>query len=152
MYSTIRILATILTVGATLVSAKPRRDDSITFGPTIYASGKQDIVKLVTTTYPGAIPSSQKGNGLFLWPGLTNGTGDLIQSVIGSYPPGASECSGSNADTEWCISSEVYGLDASGNTNQFVGQLTTLDATPSNGLKITYTLTDASAYTWTQYA
>ncbi|KAF2235868.1 hypothetical protein EV356DRAFT_575393 [Viridothelium virens] len=150
MHSVGQIFATILAISATLVSAKPRHDDSITFGPTIYASGKQDIIKFVTTTYPGAIPSNQKGNGLFLWPGLTNSTGDLIQSVVGSYPPGASECSGANVNTEWCISSEVYGLDASGNTNQFVGQLTTLDATPSNGLKITYTLTDPSAYTWTQ--
>ena len=144
------VTATTLAVGATLVSARLHNDVSIAFGPTIYAEGKQDIVKFVTTTYPGAVPSNQKGDGLFLWPGLTNSTGDLTQSVVGSYPPGESECSGANANTEWCISSEVYGLDAQGNTNQFVGTLTTLDATPSNGLTITYTLTDPSAYTWKQ--
>ncbi|KAI9659896.1 MAG: hypothetical protein M1821_001248 [Bathelium mastoideum] len=150
MHSINQILVTVFAVGATLASAKPRQDADVAFGPTIYAQGTQDIVKFVTTSYPGAIPPTQTGSGLFLWPGLTNGTGDLVQSIVGSYPPGQSECSGANADTEWCISSEVYGKDASGNINQFVGDLRTLEATPSNGLTITYTLTDASAYTWTQ--
>ena len=49
-----------------------------------------------------------------------------------------------------CISSEVYGLDVSGSMYQFVGDSLTLDATPDNGLTFTYTLTDASVYTWTQ--
>ena len=98
-----------LAVGAGLVSAKQPTtlfegisDVSITRGPVIYAgTSTQEIVHFTTTSYPGAIPANQKG-GLFLWPGLSNdGSSDLIQSVMGSYPPGESECSGTNRDTEW---------------------------------------------------
>lgn len=96
-----------LVAGAARVSAKRpvalNEDITITWGPVIYAgTSTQEIVGFTTTTYPGAIPANQKGDGLFLWPGLTNdGTSDLIQSVVGSYPPGESECSGANANTEW---------------------------------------------------
>lgn len=49
-----------------------------------------------------------------------------------------------------CISSEVFGNDASGNPNQWVGDLRTLEPTPSNGLIFNYTLTDPDKYTWEQ--
>lgn len=53
--------------------------------------------------------------------------------------------------TPRCVSSEVYGNDASGNPNQWVGDLTTADANAeNNGVTFNYTLTDASAYTWEQ--
>lgn len=76
-----------------------KRADS--WGPAVSTGpSKAEIISAVTTTYPGEMPSNQAG-GLFLWPGMSNGTGDLIQSIIGSYEAGASECSGENADTEW---------------------------------------------------
>lgn len=110
---------------------------------------KAGIVSTTTTIYPGAMPANQKGY-LFAWLGISNGTGDLIQSVIGSYPAGGSECSGPAADTTWCVSSEVYGLASNGYPNQWVGALTTADVNYQNGIKLTYTLADKSTYLWTQ--
>jgi len=76
-----------------------KRDDS--WGPAVsLGPSTAEIISAVTTTYPGTPPQSQAG-GLFVWAGMSNGTGDLIQSIIGSYEAGQSECSGANADTEW---------------------------------------------------
>lgn len=103
------------------------------------------IIQTTTTIYPGAMPSDQ-GAYLFAWLGISNGTGDLIQSIIGSYPKGGSECGGqTDADTAWCISSEVYGSGY-----QYVGALTTADANSDNGIKLNYTLADKSTWLWTQ--
>ncbi|RDW87848.1 hypothetical protein BP5796_03542 [Coleophoma crateriformis] len=124
----------------------------ITWGPIFYLGpGTSEIISAVTTTYPGEMPQNQAG-GLFIWPGITNNTGDLIQSIIGSYSSGQSECgTGTTADSEWCISSEVYGLDSTGSTDtQYVGDLRTLDATPATGLVFNYTLVDSETYLWNQ--
>lgn len=96
------------------------------------------------------MPSDQAGL-LYHWLGMSNGTGDLIQSIIGSYPAGQSECSGTDADTAWCISSEVYGNTDAGVPNQWVGDLRTADANIANGIVLNYTLVDESTWLWTQY-
>lgn len=52
-----------------------KRDDwggSVSLGPT-----KSHIVDAITTISPGDAPPTQSGK-LFLWPGMSNGTGDLI--------------------------------------------------------------------------
>lgn len=110
---------------------------------------KQDIISTTTTIYPGKMPADQKGY-LFVWLGISKGTGDLIQSIIGSYPAGGSECSGADADSTWCISSEVYGLASNGYPNQWVGSLTTADTAYENGIKLNYTLIDKESYLWLQ--
>lgn len=103
------------------------------------------IIQTTTTIYPGAMPSNQEGY-LFAWLGMSNGTGDLIQSIVGSYPAGGSECGGqAAADTAWCISSEVYGSGY-----QYVGELTTADANSDNGIRLNYTLADKATWLWTQ--
>ncbi|KAF2150364.1 hypothetical protein K461DRAFT_322822 [Myriangium duriaei CBS 260.36] len=127
-------------------------DVALTWGPTL-TTGRfsADITSFSTTTYPGAPPATQKG-GLFMWPGLINNdAGDLIQSIVGQYPPGQSECQGTNEDHEWCISSEVYHPSSSG-TVQLVGTKLTLDANPTQGVKFVYKLTDGSKGDWTQTA
>lgn len=75
---------------ATQASAGPliQRDTwggSLSLGPT-----KSNIVHAVTTLVPGTAPSPQNGM-LFLWPGMSNGTGDLIQTTLESWP-----------DNSWC--------------------------------------------------
>lgn len=106
---------------------------------------KQEIISTTTIIYPGAMPADQAGY-LFVWLGISNGTGDLIQSIIGSYPASGSECSKPNANTTWCISSEVYGLTSNGYPNQWVGDLTTADTNYANGIKLNYTLIDKASY------
>jgi hypothetical protein len=110
---------------------------------------KSQILHTTTTIYPGAPPTSQTGY-LFSWLGISNGTGDLIQSIIGSYPPGTSECTGTHADTSWCVSSEVYGLASNGLPNQWVGGLTTAAVNYTNGVLLNYTLVDKNKYLWLQ--
>ena len=48
------------------------------------------IISAVTTLTPGTAPTTQNGE-LFLWPGMSNGTGDLIQTTMESWP-----------DNSWC--------------------------------------------------
>lgn len=51
-----------------------------------------------------------------------------------------------------CISAEVYGYDADiSNWNQWVGDLRTLDTTPTDGVTFNYTLIDSSSGLWLQY-
>lgn len=133
---------------ATAASLLSKRD--VTWGPIVgLEASTSEIISTISTIYPGKMPQDQKAY-MFTWIGLGNGTGDLVQSIVGSYPAGMSECSGSAADTTWCISSEVYGLDSSGATVQFVGDKTTADVNYENGIIFNYTLIDKSTYLWEQ--
>ncbi|QKX59685.1 uncharacterized protein TRUGW13939_06825 [Talaromyces rugulosus] len=106
---------------------------SVSLGPT-----QSTIVHAVTTIIPGDAPSSQNGE-LFLWPGMSNGTGDLIQTTLESW----SDNSWCGATTgQWCVRASVFGS---------FGQL---DGTPSpvsgsEKVKIEYILEDDNE-TWTQ--
>lgn len=60
---------------------------SVSLGPS-----KSTIIEAVTTLTPGDAPPTQSGV-LFLWPGMSNGTGDLIQTTLESWP-----------DNAWCVS------------------------------------------------
>ena len=69
----------------TTVEKRDSWGGSVSLGPT-----KSHIVNAVTTLTPGAAPPTQNGE-LFLWPGMSNGTGDLIQTTLESWP-----------DNSWC--------------------------------------------------
>ncbi|KAK6502744.1 hypothetical protein TWF481_007791 [Arthrobotrys musiformis] len=73
---------------------------SVSLGPT-----KSTIVKAVTTIIPGPAPPTQNGV-LFLWPGMSNGTGDLIQATLESWPSN-SWCGA--AAGQWCVRASVFG-------------------------------------------
>ena len=80
-----------------------RRDSwggAVSLGPT-----KSRITHAVTTLTPGNAPSTQTGE-LFLWPGMSNGTGDLIQTTLESWPSNA-WCGA--ATGQWCIRCSVFG-------------------------------------------
>ncbi|KAL1877450.1 hypothetical protein Daus18300_002436 [Diaporthe australafricana] len=83
---------------------KNRRVDtwggSVSLGPT-----KSTITKAVTTLVPGTAPSTQNGE-LFLWPGMSNGTGDLVQTTLESWPDN-SWCGA--AKGQWCVRASVFG-------------------------------------------
>ncbi|KAG9096671.1 hypothetical protein FRC07_010888 [Ceratobasidium sp. 392] len=66
---------------------------------------KTNIIEATTTLVPGTPPSSQKGV-LFLWPGMSNGTGDLIQATLEQWPDN-SWCGASK--TQWCVRASVFG-------------------------------------------
>ena len=135
---------------ATAASASSLFAKRNSWGPSFsLGPSKHDIISTTTTIYPGQMPPNQIGY-LFVWLGISNGTGDLIQSIIGSYPAGQGECPGENADMAWCISSEVFGNLPDGRINQWVGELTTADVNYKNGISLNYTLIDKESYIWLQ--
>ncbi|OQD90677.1 hypothetical protein PENANT_c001G10456 [Penicillium antarcticum] len=86
------------------VAEHVKREDSwggsVSLGPS-----KSTIVNAVTTIIPGAAPSTQNGE-LFLWPGMSNGTGDLVQTTLESWPSN-SWCGATTG--QWCVRASVFG-------------------------------------------
>ena len=150
-FETINMLVNLFLWTATAVATLSMLDrrQSISWGAQVRSGpAKVSIIATSTTMYPPAIPHPQNAY-LFLWMGIYPDNGDLIQSIVGSYSKGQSECYGPNADTAWCISSEVYGT-LNGHTNQFVGQMTTAWPDYTNGVTFNYTLIDRSTWLWNQ--
>ncbi|KAF4218765.1 hypothetical protein CNMCM8980_005007 [Aspergillus fumigatiaffinis] len=120
-----------------LSSSVIKREDtwggSVSLGPT-----KSTIVNAVTTLIPGAAPATQSGE-LFLWPGMSNGTGDLVQTTLESWP--SNDWCGATTG-QWCVRASLFGS---------FGQLDG-DASPVSGtdqVRIEYTLLDDQD-TWVQ--
>ncbi|KAB5587646.1 hypothetical protein CTheo_8915 [Ceratobasidium theobromae] len=66
---------------------------------------KTNIIEATTTLTPGVAPPTQAGV-LFLWPGISNGTGDLIQTTLEQWPDNT--WCGANKG-EWCVRASVFG-------------------------------------------
>jgi hypothetical protein len=94
--------ATLATLTAALIgtSAADTWGGSVSLGPS-----KSTIVKAVTTLIPGAAPPTQNGM-LFLWPGMSNGTGDLVQTTLEAWPDN-SWCGAKKG--EWCVRASLFG-------------------------------------------
>jgi hypothetical protein len=106
---------------------------SVSLGPS-----KSTIINAVTTIIPGAAPATQAGE-LFLWPGMSNGTGDLVQTTLESWPDN-SWC-GATAG-QWCVRASLFGA---------FGQLdgTASPVSGTDQVRIEYTL-ESDGQTWTQ--
>jgi hypothetical protein len=107
---------------------------SVSLGPSM-----STIVHAVTTIIPGVAPSTQSGD-LCLWPGMSNGTGDLIQTVLDNQ--GDNSWCGAT-EGQWCAQASLFGI---------YGQLSG-DARPVSGsdqVKIEYIL-ESDNENWTQY-
>ncbi|KAI9927125.1 hypothetical protein ASPWEDRAFT_121850 [Aspergillus wentii DTO 134E9] len=94
-------LALLPTLGLALAT---KRDDtwggSVSLGPT-----KSTITNAVTTLIPGAAPATQNGE-LFLWPGMSNGTGDLVQTTLESWA--SNDWCGAESG-QWCVRASLFG-------------------------------------------
>jgi hypothetical protein len=115
-----------------------RRDSwggAVSLGPT-----KSDIRKAVTTIIPGTAPSTQNGE-LFLWPGMSNGTGDLVQTTLESWPDN-SWCGATTG--QWCIRCSLFG-----SFGQYSGDAGIV--TGSEAVEIVYELA-SDLETWVQTA
>ncbi|KAF2153613.1 hypothetical protein K461DRAFT_268160 [Myriangium duriaei CBS 260.36] len=135
-----------LPVAANLFFKRDSWGPAVGIGPAQYT-----ILTTETTLYPGPVPANQTGL-LWVWLGISNGTGDLIQSIVGSTPPGQSECgNAAYADETWCITSEVYGNNAAGEPFQFVSDMKTVDTDFENGITFNYTLINKEFWTWHQW-
>lgn len=128
------LLLPTLGVSASIIKREDTWGGSVSLGPT-----KSTIVNAVTTLIPGAAPATQSGE-LFLWPGMSNGTGDLVQTTLESWPSNA-WCGATTG--QWCVRASLFGS---------FGQLDG-DASPVSGtdqVRIEYTLLDDQE-TWVQY-
>ncbi|KAI3394982.1 hypothetical protein diail_2040 [Diaporthe ilicicola] len=150
------LLSTSTAAAKSMLNSRQSGVEDLNWGPVCgLQATNSEIVSTISTIYPGKMPQGQKGF-MFTWIGIqgidSSGaqTGDLVQSIVGSYPAGLSECTGPDADTTWCVSSEVYGEDSSGSIVQFVGDKRTADANYENGIVFNYTLVDKSTYLWEQ--
>lgn len=124
-----------LALAATQVKREDTWGGSVSLGPT-----KSTITKAVTTLIPGAAPATQNGV-LFLWPGMSNGTGDLVQTTLEDWE--SNEWCGASRG-EWCVRASLFGS---------FGQL---DGEPgvvkgNDQVRIEYELQDDQD-TWVQYA
>ncbi|GIK05470.1 hypothetical protein Aspvir_009582 [Aspergillus viridinutans] len=127
------LLLPALGLSASVIKREDSWGGSVSLGPT-----KSTIVNAVTTLIPGAAPATQSGE-LFLWPGMSNGTGDLVQTTLESWPDNA-WCGATTG--QWCVRASVFGS---------FGQLDG-DASPVSGtdqVRIEYTLLDDQE-TWVQ--
>ena len=114
-----------------------RRDSwggALSLGPS-----ESTIINAVTTLIPGPAPSVQTGE-LFLWPGMSNGTGDLIQTTLESWPSNA-WCGA--ATGQWCVRASVFG-----SFGQLDGTAGIVSGT--DHVMIEYTL-QSDGQTWVQY-
>jgi hypothetical protein len=106
---------------------------SVSLGPT-----KSVIKNAVTTVIPGAAPLTQNGM-LTIWPGMSNGTGDLVQTTLESWPDN-SWCGA--VPGEWCVRGSVFG-----SFGQLDGTASPVKGTDK--VRIEYNL-ESDDDTWTQ--
>jgi hypothetical protein len=118
---------------------------SWSFGP-VRPTTSNYIIYAKTTMVPGRLPasywSSTSVGPLFLWPGLSNPTSDLIQTTMDSWSgtENSSYCSGDGS--QWCVEASVFG-----SFGQINGPTVAIDA--DDQVTIEYALgTDNE--TWTQ--
>jgi hypothetical protein len=113
---------------------------SWSFGP-VQPTASNHIIYTRTTLVPGRLPTWPSGSGpLFIWPGLSNPTSDLIQTTADAWGDNASAC-GAKAG-QWCLEASVFG-----SFGQRSGPSVSID--PDDQITIEYKL-GSDNDTWTQ--
>ena len=109
---------------------------SWSFGPTT-----SRIIYARTTLVPGRLPPITSTTGpLFLWPGMSNPTSDLVQTTMDAWADNKSYCGA--ATGQWCVEASVFGSFGQRN-----GPTVAID--PDDHVTIEYKL-GTDGMTWTQ--
>lgn len=109
---------------------------SYSFGPST-----SRIIYAKTTLVPGRLPPITSTTGpLFLWPGMSNSKGDLIQTTMDAWPDNRGYCGA--ATGQWCVEASVFGSFGQKNGP-------TVPVAPTDQITIEYKL-EADGNTWTQ--
>jgi hypothetical protein len=136
--SRIILLSAVLTLGlpSTQAMAADGWGASWSFGPTT-----SRIIHAKTTMVPGRLPPITSTTGpLFLWPGMSNPTSDLVQTTMDAWPDNKGYCGAGTG--QWCVEASVFGSFGQRN-----GPTVAID--PDDHVTIEYVLgTDSN--TWTQ--
>ncbi|TID17878.1 hypothetical protein E2P81_ATG10850 [Venturia nashicola] len=82
-----------------------------TWGPSVsfLRPSNSTLVYTSTIMQPPEAPTQPKGGFLTIWPGISNGTGDLVQSCLDRYPPGENCSDIVLQPGEWCAVASVFG-------------------------------------------
>jgi hypothetical protein len=132
--ATLLLTLLVTAVGAASLLRRDSWGGALSLGPS-----QSTIISAVTTLIPGTAPPTQNGE-LFLWPGMSNGTGDLIQTTLESWPSNA-WCGATTG--QWCVRASIFG-----SFGQLDGSASPVSGTDQ--VKILYTL-ESDDETWTQY-
>jgi MYXO-CTERM domain-containing protein len=99
------------------------------------------LLSAKTTLVPGRLPPMPSGTGpLFIWPGLSNGKGDLIQTTLDAWGDNEGACGA--ATGQWCGETSIFG-----SFGQLSGPSAAFD--PDDHITIEYKLGSDNT-TWTQ--
>jgi MYXO-CTERM domain-containing protein len=132
--------AVTLALPATPAMAADGWGASWSFGP-VHPTTTNHIIYTKTTIVPGRLPPITSSTGpLFLWPGLSNPTSDLIQTTMDAWPDNASYCGAKTG--QWCVEGSVFGSFGQRN-----GPTVAID--PDDHVTIEYKL-GSDNNTWTQ--
>ncbi len=118
---------------------------SWSFGP-VHPTTTNHIIYTKTTMVPGRLPvsywSSSSVGPLFLWPGMSNPTSDLVQTTMDAWSgsTNSSYCRGNGS--QWCVEASVFGSFGQRN-----GPTVAID--PDDHVTIEYRL-GSDNNTWTQ--
>ena len=105
------------------------------------APATNHLLSAKTTLVPGRLPPSAAGTGpLFIWPGLSNGKGDLIQTTLDAWGDNKGACGA--ATGQWCGETSIFG-----SFGQLSGSSAAFD--PDDHITIEYQL-GSDNNTWTQ--
>jgi MYXO-CTERM domain-containing protein len=130
----------LLALPSTRAMAADGWGSSWSFGP-VHPTTSNHIIYTKTTIVPGRLPPITSTTGpLFLWPGLSNPTSDLIQTTIDAWPDNKGACGA--AAGQWCTEASVFGSFGQRN-----GPSVPID--PDDHLTIEYKL-GSDNNTWTQ--
>jgi hypothetical protein len=97
---TVLVALLVATSSAASIQKRDSWGGALSLGPS-----KSTIISAITTLIPGAAPSVQTGES-FLWPGMSNGTEDLVQTTLESWPDNT-WCGAQTA--QWCVRASVFG-------------------------------------------
>jgi len=113
---------------------------SWSFGP-VHPTTSNHIIYTKTTLVPGRLPTWPSGTGpLFIWPGLSNPTSDLVQTTADAWGDNATACGAKTG--QWCLEASVFG-----SFGQRSGPSVSID--PDDHITIEYRL-GSDDNTWTQ--
>jgi MYXO-CTERM domain-containing protein len=136
------VLSAALTLALPATSAMAAADGwGASYSFNAIAPASNHLLSAKTTLVPGRLPPSATGIGpLFIWPGLSNGKGDLIQTTLDAWGDNKGACGA--ATGQWCGETSIFG-----SFGQLSGTSAAFD--PDDHITIEYKLgTDNN--TWTQ--
>jgi len=135
------ILGAVLALGlpSTLALAADGWGASYSFNAISPASNH--LVYMKTTLVPGRLPSLGNAGPLFIWPGISNSTSDLIQTTLNAYSNNGNTSYCGATTSQWCAEASVF------NGGQTNGKAAPID--PDDRVTIEYKL-ESDNTTWTQ--